>query len=906
MRRPQSNELYRRIAGSKKKSQQVVAAAGSGKTRLLVEVLAIRLAEGISDPLKEEIIVFTFTNNAADELVVRLTAKLDKIGRRAAMARIFIGTIHSWCSKFLKDTGVLANTKVVDELEQSQILLRVYPILGLKNLYNGKNQFDRIDQFLADLELFNNELLDLEVDEIPNNVRLATENYQKFMQSQRLLDFGSLIREATIRVARRSNNAKPFQVYVDEYQDVNPSQVKLFQAMLNSHPNSRLFAVGDPRQAIYQWRGGDVGRTFSFSHDFPDSETHELSTNHRSRTGIVEFANVIAGDMKFPRGSKIGDMEVSSTREDDRFSVVSDVGTLPNEEGVVQIVRGLLGQGISPGDIAILMRSVLSYGQGLMDRFDSEGISYYSPNRNSGTYFVQEFLLSIVDLVRIIEEPPNPGNQQEERELEQQIKDSLQKIARHTGEKTPSKIHLAVADWHRELTKDRNKPRNERYNFRGQLFDFCESLDFKISTKNVEIQEGFAAITQIMKAIEEAYRRRYLQGYHVRSSPYDVFVHNLRWQLENQLERWAEAGMNVSRSNAITISTVHAAKGLEWPVVIIPYLWTGRFPVRNSSHGTSFSDKIAARYGTTLEDERRLWYTAATRARDRLHFFSKSDSHPSPSPFAYPERIGKIVGTIAAATHGIDQGNLSEIEHYDKPRYFSVAVTDFLLLLECPYEFYLRKIAGIDVPVGEELGAGNIMHRVIQRIAQGESEAQLEDMVREEVYLPLGEVEHEKKVRISVKAKVKRLIKSGILKSINNTEYGFSFKIGDMVVSGIVDATRPEGKLVGLVDWKYSIREEFEPRYNNQLVVYAHGLRYCGIDVRDALLYDLSAKGAPAKIEVDVSPLKADALVSRAADAFGRLAKDDPFTTPSLASCRACDVSQICPDSLMKKTVRQR
>ncbi len=895
------------VATSEKRSQLVIAAAGSGKTKLLVDVLGYRLAHGIVDPSKQQVVVFTFTNNAADELVVRLSSLLDSLGRRSAMNNIYIGTIHSWCSEFLKDTGVLANTKIVDELEQTQVVQRVYPILALDRLYAGKNQFRKIEQFLADLELYDNELLDITSKEIPKNVRLAIESYQKFMQSQRLLDFGSLIREATSRVALAKGRVRPFDVYVDEYQDVNPAQVRLLQVMSSSHTDSRLLAVGDPRQAIYQWRGGDVSRTFKFTQDFPGSEIHELYTNYRSRTGIVQLANIVARDMKFPSNFKISDMRVGSARADEAVSAVSDVDTFPNEDGVVQLVKQLMGEGVRPSDIAVLMRSVLTYGQGLMDRFDAEGIPYFSPNRNAGTRFVQEFMLSIIELIELMGEPPNPANQAELQELEERIENAKRNISKYSKTKDAQKTHESVSVWYKELTRDVGKPRNERYNFRQQLFNFCDSIGLKIAPQDIEIQEGFSAITQIMRAIEEAYRRRYLQGYHVRASPWDVFVHNLRWELEHQLDRWYEVGMNISRSNAVTISTVHAAKGLEWPVVIVPYLWNLRFPLRASSHGTSFSDHVAARYGTTLEDERRLWYVAVTRARDRFYFFSCPDDRHSQSEFAYTEETRHFKNTMAIHVATQKDSRLSRIESHDRPRYFNIGVSDFLLLLECPYQFYLRKVVGVDVPVGEELGAGNVMHRVIQRIAQGQDPSNLDEIVREEVYLPLGEIEHEQRVRGSVKAKVKRLIRSGILKSIENAEYSFNFPIKTMVVSGVVDATRTVKDSVQLIDWKYSIHKEFEPRYENQLRVYAYGMRYCGVHVQNAILYDLSDRGKPAEIQVEITPPRTQDLIGNAANAFDRLAMNSPFTTPSEVACLACDVSQICPDSLRPTpTVRRK
>ncbi|MDG6920897.1 MAG: ATP-dependent helicase [Nitrososphaerota archaeon] len=886
------------IVPSKKQAQLVVAAAGSGKTRLLVEALSRRIEAGITDPTKDNVVVFTFTNNAANELVVRLSSALEGAGHKDIISRIFIGTIHGWCNNLLRDTGVLANTKVVDELEQAQIVQRVYPILGLKNLYAGKNQFDRIDGFLADLELFYNESLELDSKDVPDNVRTAIENYMTFMKSQRLLDFGALIREATRRLEEAGQAETGLDVYVDEYQDVNPAQVGLLQAMLENTPKSRMLAVADPRQSIYQWRGSDFSRTLSFGKDFKDSQVYEITVNHRSRTGIVNYANLVAREMPFGKTFEVRDMNVSPERRDQAISVVLDDATTPNEEAVVDGIKGLIESKVKPGEIAILLRSVLNHGQPIMDALDRVGVPYYSPNRNAGIGFVQDFMLSVLDLLQIADQPPEPANREEEIELTERVQVDLSKISRYCKVKDTKKIHAKVTGWHAELMKDGKRPKNERYNFRQQFFDFCEGVGLEIDTDDSTLQEGFSAITQIMRAVEEAYRRRFLSGYQIRGPPVDVLTHNVKWQLEHELERWTEVGMTTARSDAVTVSTVHAAKGLEWPVVIIPFAWENRFPTRRSSHGTSFSDDLAGRYGTTVEDERRLWYVAVTRARDRLYIFSGSEDR-KPSQFVNRGAFnGEAVGLLDSSR--IKSAQLSTIERYTRPYYLHLGVSDLLLLLECPYHFYLRHLMGADVPVGEELGAGNIAHRVIQRVIE-ESPRNLDDVVREEVYLPLGEPEHEMRTRKSVESKVKRLISTGILKDVDRSEYRFSFRLGDMVVSGIVDATKPTGSSLTLVDWKFSVHEEYEHRYEGQLRTYAFGLRSNGTNVNNAILYDLSQKGKLAELQVDVSDAKSQMVVKLADERYKRLALAGPYTTPSKISCNACDVSQVCPDSLVRK-----
>ena len=495
------------VLTSKKQSSLIIAAAGSGKTRLLIETLTRRIMQGLTDPAHDKVIVFTFTNNAADELVVRLSTALEHQGRGDVINRIFIGTIHGWCNSYLQDSGVLANTKVVDELEQAQIIQRVFPLLHLDSLYQGKNQYSKIDRFLSALEFFYNESLEIGDRVIPDNVRSAIEGYLTFMRSQRLLDFGSLIRESVARIREEKEKAPRLDIYVDEFQDVNPAQVSLLKVMLAANGESRLIAVADPRQSIYQWRGSDVNRTLTFSKDFEDSEVGEIIVNHRSRPGIVNYANLVAREMSFSKTFKVTDMSPSDERSDSLDSVILDDTTVPNEGAVVSTIKDLLARGVKPGEIAVLLRSVVNHGKQLMDDLDREEIKYYSPNRNSGTAFVEEFMLSIIDLIEKMAEPQNPANIEDEREFREKVQEDVNKISNFCNVKDPERIKSYVADWLKELTRDGARPMNERYNFRQQLFVFCESAGLRIDPSDSIVQEGFSAVAQVMRAIEVAYRR---------------------------------------------------------------------------------------------------------------------------------------------------------------------------------------------------------------------------------------------------------------------------------------------------------------------------------------------------------------------------------------------------------------
>jgi DNA helicase-2/ATP-dependent DNA helicase PcrA len=903
----QGKDLLNCILNSPRRNKLVVAAAGSGKTRLLIDVLVENIKRGKIDPQKDEVIVFTFTNNAADELAVRLTKLIGN--RQDILNPIFIGTIHGWCNEYLKREGTLANTKVIDELEQYQLLIRIYNVLGLESNYEEPSKFQKIEKFVKDLELFYNENLDINDKIIPEKVRVCIKRYLDFIRRQRLLDFGSLIRRTTEHI-RSSNKIKKYHLFVDEYQDVNLAQVKLFQALLSLHPESTLFAVGDPRQAIYQWRGGDIRRILNFSSDFDDTETFTMDMNHRSRRGIVEFANIVANDMDFSSYAnsnvKIEPMVPNPERSDTGVSVIHENGRFHHGHMIVARIKELHERGIPYSNMAILMRSVVNHADEIMNLLDAENIPYYSPNKNAGIDFIQEFMGSIFKLMEILASDREPANRQEEEDLVQTITSCLETIRSYCRNTSIEEIHKAITEWYRELSIPARKKsgttyyKNEAYNFRNQFFDFCKKVNFVLTQDNIELQDGFSAITQIMKAIEEIYRRRFLMTTgNPRDPPIDVFLKNLRWQLQHEIERWAETGMDISDSGErVTISTVHAAKGLEWPIVFVPFLWKYRFPVRKSSHGTSFPDAIANRYGTTIEDEKRLWYVAVTRARDRIYFYSGSiEGEREPSPFTYSIYLSKSPYMIETSSLNGSE-NLSTIEPCHRPVYLNIGVSDILILIECPFHFYLRRIKGVDVPVPQKFGAGNVVHRIIEHLLIDTNVTELEKLVEEEVYLPLAERYLEEKAKNKIRQKVQALVESGYLKDIQHSETPFKLLIGDIVVTGVVDALRIKNDGTEIIDWKYSVSERFRYRYENQIRIYAMGLKSKGYGVKKGLIYDLTKIANNSNehtIEVDVSDEVIQELVEKAAQGFKALRNGEVLLRHDSKSCSICDVRRICP-----------
>jgi DNA helicase-2/ATP-dependent DNA helicase PcrA len=283
-----SKEQKRPFVGTSDNAS-ILAAAGSGKTRTLIHLLAADLCSGIP---ASGIVAFTFTDKAAKELLARIHVLGKEKMPGIDLSGIFIGTIHSWCLQYLYAQPDFYNITPIDELHFDALVGRLYDTLNLQTIY--KEPFPRaIEPFLVDLEVFYNEHLTLP--QVPAGIRPALSAFIDILSANRLLAFGGMIRHATEHLQKNGPIAELRSLYVDEYQDVNPAQTALVKAMVP--PTGKIRVVGDDLQSIYNWRGSDVTRILEFPNEFAPAEVFRLSTNYRSRPNIVKVANAVAEDI---------------------------------------------------------------------------------------------------------------------------------------------------------------------------------------------------------------------------------------------------------------------------------------------------------------------------------------------------------------------------------------------------------------------------------------------------------------------------------------------------------------------------------------------------------------------------------------------------------------------------------
>ena len=453
----------------------------------------------------------------------------------------------------------------------------------------------------------------------------------------------------------------------------------------------------------------------------------------------------------------------------------------------------------------------------------------------------------------------------------------------------------AIGDWQQVLTEGKN----ESYDVRSIFYTFLDRCSIHVSPKDSDLMTGLGIVSQIIRSVEEVHRRR-LDSLDRRSAR--GLISECYFALLENKKRFGESVPIESGIDAITVSTVHQAKGLEWPIVVIPNLIEKRFPVKSSAHGSNFSDKIAKRYGTSVEDERRLFYVAITRARERLILVDFKGKNRTTSRFLTelnPTYI-KPKKSLSQLPERFWKLNKRDIKDQDPPP-LRIGLSDLLLFLECPYQYGLRRIVLIQPSVGEELGYGKSLHDLIRRrfeCGDAWSKSELIQQADEHVFMPLVSKEQENTSRKTIVERVHMLDEINAFTNKSKPEIPINIELEGGIISGIVDCIQEdnEGNVI-IRDWKSSIHEAFLPRYENQMKFYRFALEQSGIKVIKAEIVDISASFKQFKLVsriIDISNEKASLFVSELKQAITGIRKRDYPAKASYAACSCCDVYKLC------------
>jgi len=589
----------------------IVAGAGSGKTRVITYRVAHLIEKGVD---AFNILVLTFTNKASKDMRERI-GKV--VGNEAK--NIWMGTFHSVFAKILRveaeKIGYPSNFTIYDTDDSKSLIRTILKEMQLDDkLYAANVVFNRIssakNNLVSPSEYLEND--QIQAEDAGNKrplLGLIYETYAKRCYKAGAMDFDDLLFKTNVLLKNHPAVLNKYQqkfkyLMVDEYQDTNFSQYTIVKKLAAANEN--ICVVGDDAQSIYAFRGANIQNILNFEKDYPDLKVYKLEQNYRSTQNIVEVANSIIANNK----NQLEKNVFSENEKGDRIKVSRAFSD--NEEGKLvaeAIVQDRLNAGISFKDFAILYRTN-AQSRAMEEALRKLNVPY---KIYGGLSFYQR--KEVKDLIAYFRLTFNPAD-------EEAIKRVINYPRRGLGDTTVEKIS-AAADQH-DTTMWQVICNPQQYiqgRIANQLNDFAVMIQsFAAESKKLDAYETALFIAQHSGILKELHTDDSVEG----RSRYE----NIQ-ELLNGIKEFAEREDIEDRSLAIfmqdialltnddrkdekgvdtvSLMTIHAAKGLEFKNVFIVGLEENLFPSQMSL--TSRVD---------LEEERRLFYVAITRAEKKL------------------------------------------------------------------------------------------------------------------------------------------------------------------------------------------------------------------------------------------------------------------------------------------------
>ena len=597
----------------------ILAGAGSGKTRVISYRTAYLIGDGHAAP--DQVLAVTFTNKAAEEMRSRIERLLE-----SEYPRLWLSTFHSFCARLLRREAPLVNLSpdfvIYGQSDQLSVVRRVMreldvderitsPRAVLSRISHAKNQMQDADAVRGTGAGFRDE-----------QIARVYERYTRALRAANALDFDDLLLKAVALFesseSARTRYADQFRyVMVDEYQDTNRPQYLLIRH-LAAHRN--LCVVGDPDQSIYKWRGADVRNILDFEEDFPDTTTVVLERNYRSSQVILDAASSVISHNRDRKDKRLwteragGDSIVYHRAHDE----------LEEADFVVLTLREALTG--NDDAVAVLYRTN-AQSRAIEDTLAREGIAYrivggvrfYERKEIKDALSYLKLMLNPdddVSLRRVINVPARGVGKGVMEALEQidpapvdegqlfagaeadghPMATSLwARLVRATDEKlVPTRALSALGRFRGLMTKLSTIAKTEAASV--ALAKMLDQAGYIQALRDAGTEEAENRLANLLELVSAA------RDYEVRDPDASLngFVDRLSLLSEADEEQGA-------RDARVWLMTLHAAKGLEFPLVIIAGMEEGLFP-----HARSGEDD------EDLEEERRLCYVGMTRAQSQL------------------------------------------------------------------------------------------------------------------------------------------------------------------------------------------------------------------------------------------------------------------------------------------------
>ena len=588
----------------------IMAGAGSGKTRVLTHRIAYLIDEKMVNPWN--ILAITFTNKAAREMRERA----EKLKTEAQDC--LIATFHSMCVRILRreadHIGYNRNFTIVDPGEQRTLMKRI-----LKNLNLDPKKWNE-RAILGTISNAKNDLIDevayanLAADMYTQIVAKCYTAYQKELRQSEAMDFDDLIM-LTLRLFDQNPDVLTYYqqryqyIHVDEYQDTNHAQYQLVKLLASRFKN--ICVVGDADQSIYGWRGADMQNILDFEKDYPETKVVLLEENYRSTKTILQAANEVIRNNRNRRPKNLW------TQNEDGEEIVYYRANDEQDEAlfVARTIDQLSREGYSHKDFAVLYRTN-AQSRTVEEALLKSNIPY---TMVGGTkFYSRKEIRDVISYLNLIANPSDNIS------YERVVNEPKRGVGPGTVEKirdfaSSQEISLLDASANILLSPVKGKAAQAVYDFANMLLDLRERLDDYTVTELVEAvleKTGYATALAAQATLESQARIENIEEFLSVTKNFDESPDNPSDEsgldklsrFLNDLALIADTDDGDTESSEVTLMTLHAAKGLEFPVVFLVGMEENVFPLSRASEDED-----------ELEEERRLAYVGITRAEKILY-----------------------------------------------------------------------------------------------------------------------------------------------------------------------------------------------------------------------------------------------------------------------------------------------
>ncbi|HPE83448.1 MAG TPA: 3'-5' exonuclease [Aequorivita sp.] len=614
----QLNDAQRAPVLQKDGAMIVIAGAGSGKTRVLTFRIAYLMSQGV-DPFN--ILALTFTNKAAREMKNRIS----KIVGASEAKNLWMGTFHSIFAKILRfeadKLGYPSNFTIYDTQDSQSVIRAVIKEMNLdKDIYKYKQVYSRISSYKNSLitvkAYFNNPEL-IEADSMAKMPRLG-DIYKLYVDKcfkSGAMDFDDLLLKTNELLTRFPEVLAKYQnrfryILVDEYQDTNHSQYLIVRALSDRFQN--ICVVGDDAQSIYAFRGANINNILNFQKDYEEVKVFRLEQNYRSTKNIVNAANNII------EKNKTRLEKVVWTANDEGNKILVNRTMTDGDEGrfvASSIFENKMNHQLKDGDFAVLYRTN-AQSRAIEDALRKKDIPYRIYGGLS--FYQRKEIKDVLAYLRLVLNPKD----------EEALKRVINYPARGIGDTTIERLIVAANHYNRsifEVMKNIEKiDLKINSGTKNKLQDFVTMIEsFQVLNNNYD---AFAITEHVSKKtglLQELKKDGTPEGI-ARIENIEELLNGMRDFVEEQKEI-ADATGSLSEfmedvalatdldndkgnDDRVALMTVHLAKGLEFPYVYIVGMEEDLFP-----SGMSMNTR------SELEEERRLFYVALTRAEKQAY-----------------------------------------------------------------------------------------------------------------------------------------------------------------------------------------------------------------------------------------------------------------------------------------------